>query len=295
MAGATAGIGRGNDAGGRPGHHRLCGFTGNETRRDHAAIAIHDQEIALVTLAREFVAQPGDVTLEDRLDGGIHGGGHATLEFARLRQKRVADSDVIVRPEFGRDLRGAAFMKRIGIGMQEMNDEGFTTRRQQPAYGMPHAVFVERNAHLARRFHAFVDLKAQETRNDGLERAGHAIGLRPGTPAEFDDIAEPGGGDHAGPRQTALQHGIGGGGGAMNDQVDVGWTATSGAERGDDAEGLIVEGGRRLRNADPAAIATVDQDKVGEGAANVDAGDDIVGLRRNFLIHCRNPKSPNCR
>ncbi len=47
------------------------------------------------------------------------------------------------------------------------------------------------------------------------------------------------------------------------------------AERVDDAEGLVVGRGRHLGDA-YAAAARVDQDEVGEGAADVDAGDDAA-------------------
>ena len=48
-----------------------------------------------------------------------------------------------------------------------------------------------------------------------------------------------------------------------------------------------------LGDADLAAVAPVDQDQVGEGAADIDAGDDVArGFARCliFLNHARNPK-----
>ena len=123
VAGAPAGIGGGDDAGGRAGHHRLGRFARDEARRDHAAIAVHDQEVARVAPALQFLAQPLDIALQDRLHRGVDRGRHAALELARFRQQRMAGGDVAVRPEFGGDLGGAPLMRRVGVGMQEMDDQ----------------------------------------------------------------------------------------------------------------------------------------------------------------------------
>ena len=66
------------------------------------------------------------------------------------------------------------------------------------------------------------------------------------------------------------------------------------AEGGNDAESLVVGCGRHLGDAH-AAAAFVDQDQVGEGAADIDAGDDaaapgFAALCLIFLNHARNPK-----
>ena len=50
------------------------------------------------------------------------------------------------------------------------------------------------------------------------EAAGHAVGLRAGAAAQFQHVAEPLGGDQAGAAEVAFQHGVGGGGGAVDDQ-----------------------------------------------------------------------------
>ena len=55
----------------------------------------------------------------------------------------------------------------------------------------------------------------------GTKTAGHAVSLRPGAPAKLDHVAKAARGDHAGARQPPLQHGIGGGRRAVDDEVDV--------------------------------------------------------------------------
>ena len=59
----------------------------------------------------------------------------------------------------------------------------------------------------------------------------------------------------------------------MDDQVDRLDRECCGVECGDHAMRLIVDGCRRLGDAD-LAIAAIDEDQVGEGATDVDARDD---------------------
>ena len=49
---------------------------------------------------------------------------------------------------------------------------------------------VERRHDLAVGVHALVDLEAQLARDQRLEGAGHAVGLRPGAAAELEGVAE---------------------------------------------------------------------------------------------------------
>ena len=58
---------------------------------------------------------------------------------------------------------------------------------------------------------------------------------------------------------------------------------------GDHAERLVVDRRRRLGDADAAIAAAVDQDEVGEGAADIDAGHHVAPGA--ILIHRRKPKS----
>ncbi len=133
--------------------------------------------------------------------------------------------------------------------------------------------------------------------NDRDEAARHAIGLRPRSSAKLDHVAKAARGDHAGFRQPALQHRVGGGGRAVHDQVDAIDRKSGRTERRNDAEGLVVDRGRSLGDMHPATVTAVDQKQVGEGSADIDAGDDaaqgIVRLRRKILFHCRNPKCPD--
>ena len=107
-AGAPPGIGGGDHARRRAGHHGLGGLPRHVARRDHAAIAVHDQEIARIAARIQFAAQARDIAFEDRLDAGIDRRRDAALELARFRQQRVAGGDVAVRPDIRRRSRRPA-------------------------------------------------------------------------------------------------------------------------------------------------------------------------------------------
>jgi len=67
--------------------------------------------------------------------------------------------------------------------------------------------------------HPLGNLEPEVARDERREAAGHAVSLRTGAPAELEHVAEALGGDEPGPRQPTLEHGVGGGRGAVDDQV----------------------------------------------------------------------------
>ena len=88
----------------------------------------------------------------------------------------------------GGDLGSAALMRRIGVGMQEMDDQrsaaGLNARRRT-------AMRISSSSSGVRTVPGCLDalgnLEPQIARDcTGTEDAGHAVGLRPGAAAEFD-------------------------------------------------------------------------------------------------------------
>ncbi len=80
----------------------------------------------------------------------------------------------------------------------------------------------------------------------------------------------------------------------MHDQADLGGRNLRLADGVDDAEGLVLDGGRGLGDTHPRPhirpFACVDQDQVSEGAAHIDAGDHRTRIDAFFLIHWENPE-----
>ncbi len=119
---AGGGVGGGHDAGGGAGHHGLRRLAGDGAGGDHAAVAGHHQEVAEIAADRELGAEAGDVAFEDGLDRGVDGGGDAALVLAALGEERVAGGDVGAGPGLGGDRGGAAFVGRIGVGVDNLSD-----------------------------------------------------------------------------------------------------------------------------------------------------------------------------
>ena len=70
----------------------LAASRATSARRHRAAVAVHDQEVALEAARLQLAAQPADVAVEDRLHGRVDRRGGAALVFAELRQQRCGPS-----------------------------------------------------------------------------------------------------------------------------------------------------------------------------------------------------------
>jgi hypothetical protein len=274
QAGLGQGGGCGDHTGGRPRHHRLGRIAGHQARGNGAAVAVHDQQVAAEAAVLQLALQPAHVAVEDRLHRGVDRGRGAALVFAVFREQLVAEGHVVVGPKGARDFPGAQLVRRVGIGMQEVDDEALAALGQQCAGSRRNAGLVERAHHVAARVHALIDLDAAVAGDERLKGADHAVGLGTGAAAELQGVAEAGRGDQPDAGDLALQDGVGGGGGAVDQQVETGRRNTRLGDRRQHAVGLIGQCGQDL--ADPhlrPVGAVLMHHHVGEGAAHVDAAD----------------------
>ena len=102
----------------------------------------------------------------------------------------MAERDVVVRPDLAGDGAGAELVLRVGVGVEEVDDERLASRLGQRQRRRPHRAFVERRAHRSVGHDALGHLAAQLARDERLEGAEHAVGFGSGAPAEFQDVAE---------------------------------------------------------------------------------------------------------
>ena len=197
---------------------------------------------------------------------------------------------MVVRPEFRGDVGRALFVGGIRVGMQEMNDERFATCVEQSPDGYAHLVLVERLTNAAGRLHSLGDFQPQIARNHRHERPRHAVRLRPGAASEFQHVTKTARRDQPGSRKPALEHGIGRGGGAVDDEIDFADREICLVERRDHAMRLVPGRRRRLGDVDAAVRPAVEEDQIGERSADVDARDDCPAHLFVILIHARNPE-----
>ena len=281
---------------GRARHHGLRRRLDDEPRRHGAAIAVHHQQVTGKALGAQIVLKAADVAVEDRLHGRVDRGGGATLVFAELGEKGVAEGDIRIRPDRAGDGAGAQLVLRVGVGVEEVDHQGLAALLQQGAHRLGHRRFVEGRAHRAVGHDALRHLAAPFARDQRLEGAEQAIGLRSRAAPEFEDVAKPLRGDEADLGGLALQHRVGGGGGAVDDEVEVGRRHPGGGNRRQHALGLVADCGRHLGEAHAdAGRIRLRQEKVGEGAADIDACHASHVTPRSFayerLDGARTPRS----
>ena len=207
--------------------------------------------------------------MQQGLDRGVHGRRHAALIFPVFRQDGVAAGDETVGPDFRRDLGGAVFMHRVAVGMQEMDDQRLAAARQQELAGGVYVLGFQRRQYFAVRIHPLVDLHAQLARDQRHELAFQPVGLGPGAAAQLQHVAEAPRGDQPDLRQLALQQGVGGDGGAVDDGGDVRQRCAGFGNRGQHAEGLVFRGRGHL--GDARLPIGAHQYQVREGPAHIDA------------------------
>ena len=268
--GAAPGIGGGNHAGGRPRHNGLRRLANHPVRRDGAAIAVHHQKLAAIAAIGKLVGEPLHIPLQKRLHRGVHRRRHPALEFTAFREQPVPHRDVAVRPDVGEDLGGPDLVRRVRIGVKEMDHHRFRPARQKLFAGGAHRRLVERGHDAAGVIHSFRHLEPKVARNDRVEMALHPVGLRPGATAELQNIAEAGRGDQAGPAELAFQNRVRRRCGAVDDKGDPRQFAFGLGDGIHHPESLIVQRAGDLCESHRAA-RLIEPDKVGEGAADINA------------------------
>ena len=168
----------------------------------------------------ETLLGSADVARHQRLHPAVQSRGARALELADLREDLRAGADKCVRPQLARNPGRAPLVRRVRVGMDEMDDERLAARVAQGGHRASKLFFVERDDDPALRVDALGHVEAQLARDQRLEAAGEAPVVRPGAPAELQGVAEPSGRDEPALRALALQDRIGGDGGAVHDGLD---------------------------------------------------------------------------
>jgi hypothetical protein len=241
-----------------------------------AAVRAQQRDIARHAARAQALAQVADVLAHHRAHGSIGHGGQGAFVFLHFGQDDMAERDRHVRHDFRGQFPHTRFVRAVQIGVHQRNGEGLHALRLQAAEGSADVVIVDGTQFVAARIHAALDL-------DRVFQSGERFGLGPDDPAgeaardegarNLHDLPVTVAGDEADARALALEHGIGRHRGAMQEELDFGGRdACTGADRidaGQHAFGAVMRGGRGLVAPERTA-ALIEQQKVGECAANVD-------------------------
>jgi hypothetical protein len=193
--------------------------------------------------------------------------------FAELGEDVGRDADRDLRQLFGEDCLGAAFMRRVGVGVQQADRDRFDAIGPQPLGDMPQRVLVERRHLLTGRVepaaHGVAILAPHQRFRPG---AADIVKARPVLPADQQQIPETLIGDEGDMAAAALDHRVGRGRHAVPDINDI--AAAAALQRKGAlqpvyrAEGAVLRRRRHLGDADPSCRLVVDE-VVGKGAADI--------------------------
>ena len=238
--------------------------------------------------ALNSLVQVLDVSAHARHDVGVEDGGDRPLVLAEHRQHLGGQRQLGVGQALQHQLTRAALVCGIGVGVVQGHGDGVDALRPEARRRRPHGILVEGRQDRAVECGAagdFVDALGghRAFRLDPDVGVGHAVHAV--TP-DFQNVLEPFGHQHADGRALALQYGVGGDGGAVEDAADLGIGYTILFEYAgyacDKAAGRVVGCGGRLVQPNLAG-GEIQQDNVGEGSADV--------YREGVVIHRHSPSA----
>ena len=180
---------------------------------------LHDQEVAAEARVAEMRLHLGEIGLHARADIGVGRGGRGALVLAVLLAELVRGGDEQLREFLLHDLLRADLVRRVAVGVQEQDGDRLHAGRDRLARDPAHLLLVERDQHRALRVHPLHDLEAHvavDQRRVLLEE--QVVGLRPVDAADLVDVAEALRGQQRAARALALQDGVDGDRGAVQEQ-----------------------------------------------------------------------------
>ena len=258
-------------AGDRPRLHHRDRLLLRQSDRHHAAVGAHDADLAREPLGPQKVLEPPQIGLHPRSHEGVERGGRGALVFAVFAHDLVRQGDEERGRRLAQDLADAPLMRRIGIGMQEADRDGFDLQRFERGDEAAQLALVERDQDVALRVHALGELEGEIARDQRFRPVEEKVeSLNSVAAADRICIPEAARGDERGARAFLLQHGVDRDGRAVQHLRQRRQFATGEREAVGRAAGRIGRHGRGLRRDDAAVDAA---DQVREGAADIDADD----------------------
>ena len=171
------------------------------------------------------------------------------------------------------DRLDALLVDGVGPGVEQAHRQRLDALREQPVERALDVGLVERLLHRAASVDPLAHLHPQAALDQGGRLLpGEVVQTRHAQAPDLEDVAEAPRGDQPGPGAAQLEQRVGGDGGAVQ-HLDHVATAEPGlvehlAQPVDDGARVVVDAGRHL--LDVQASVGVEEDDVGEGAADVD-------------------------
>jgi hypothetical protein len=260
---------RSDHAGGGTGFQNADAFAARGLELEQAAGGLHDEERAVEPLAGDALTDIGEIALHARTDKSIGDHCRAALELAIFLRQFVRRGNEDAGKAPLQNLLGAQFVRRIAVAVQEQNRDRFDLLALESVGQRKKLGLVERLGDAAvgiKALRHFVAMPPRHQREMLLEE--QIIGVGPIDAADLVDVAKAARRDQRGLGAGALQHGVDGDRGAVQEQAGIG---KSGARLGD-AIGDALDHRRRRRQAlaeKKPLIGWIERRNVGEGAADI--------------------------
>ncbi len=265
----------GDDSGGRPRLDQVRRLADRGRGAHQAAARLHDLERRRDPRCGQARLERADVALDDRADVGVDDGRARALVLADLGEDvgRARDVDV-VSDDLPDDLGGPPLVGRVRVGVEEAD------RHRRDALGagalgcLAHRALVQLGPLLAPRAGSLRDLEAQPARDERPRLLVlELVHDRDPQPAHLEDVAKARRGQQAAARSLALEDGVRGDGGGVDDLDDAVGRRAGVAQQLehalDDAARVVV--GRRQHLSRPQRPVGAEQHDVRERPADVDA------------------------
>ena len=291
----SADAGRADDASGRPGLDEGDGPLPRRLSGRRAGARLHDVEAPAQAVLRERRAE----VVEIAGDGGLH----VAVEDRRARALVLAplagdlrgDRDVRAGQEVEEAIARGALVLGVGVGVQEADGDRLDALRAAGVGDGVELGELERDEDVAVAVDALAHLEAQPSRHERLGLAAdEVVHVGPVSAADLEHVAE------AARRDERRQ-----GAGALGERVDDDRRAVDEVpdalegdlavgQAGEHALGQARRGRRRLGDAEVARLG-VEEDEVGERAADVRRGDEAHRAGSPAPCPQRRPSRPRRR
>ena len=243
-----------------------------------AAVGLHDMESRGDFQGVQTLLEPLEVAAHRGHYVGVDGRGAQPLELLELGQDVRRERDPGLRDLLPDPVPERPFVGRVHVGVQQANSDVPNFQFLQPAQQLSGGLLLQRPADLSGVEHALRDFEAALSRDQGLGTLLEVVvEAGPVLPHDVGHVPEPGGDQqgHLGP--LALQDGVGGHGGAVNEEPH---RLGGNLEPAQDPTGSLDDGragpiGRAGDLQQPeVSFLLVKADDVGKGSPDVDADSD---------------------
>ena len=189
-----------------------------------AAVRLDQQQMALEAAPAQLIIELIDIGGEDRADIGADHRGVEAFELSRAGDGVIGRRDECLGRDRTGDLGGAQLVLRPDVGIEKADRDRLDAFGLEAAHRLLDLFFVERRDDLAVGTDPLVDADPTRARNQRLgEFDLQIIGRHADAHAapQFDDVAKPLGGEHAGLDAGAGEQRIRRRRGAVDDGTDL--------------------------------------------------------------------------